>query len=110
MDINGIWIVILGILALPGGALITRWMSPIGFKAGGFLAGVLGGIIGIGLMLIVAGLPAYIKPAIPDVDALGAAIVSFFAVSAISASVGLLFNWLNYFIRTRSESNEALAE
>jgi len=110
MDINGIWILILGILALPGGVVITRWMSPIGYKTWGTLAGLLGGIIGIGLLEIIAGLPAYITPAIPDVDAFGAAVVSFFAVSAVSAAIGLLVNWLLSSMQARSAAEEALAE
>lgn len=110
MDINGIWILILGILALPGAAVITRWMSPIGSKALGLLAGVLGGILGLVFLEIIAGLPAYIKPAIPGVDALGGAVVSFFLVSATSAAVGLLVNWLRYSMQTRNRAEEALTE
>jgi hypothetical protein len=110
MDINGIWIAILGILALPGGAVITRWMSPIGRKTLGLLAGVLGGIIGLIFLEVIAGLPAYFPPAIKGVDALGAAIVSFFLVSATSAAVGLLVVWLSSSIRTRSRAEEALVE
>jgi hypothetical protein len=109
MDINGIWILILGILALPGGAIITRWMSPIGVKTLGLLAGLLGGILGLALLEVIAGLPAYIKPAVAGVDALGAAIVSFFLVSATSAAVGLLVNWLLSSTQTRNRE-EALAE
>ncbi|HEY7349675.1 MAG TPA: hypothetical protein VH599_15270 [Ktedonobacterales bacterium] len=111
MDINGIWILILGILALPGAAVITRWMSPVGNKAMGLLAGILGGIIGIVVLEVIAGLPAIMKPAIAGVDALGAAVVSFFLVSAASASAGLLVNWLLYSMQTRNNSpEEALAE
>ena len=109
MDINGIWILILGILALPGGAIITRWMSPIGVKTLGLLAGLLGGILGLALLEVIAGLPAYIKPAIAGVDALGGAIVSFFLVSATSAAVGLLVNWLLSSTQTRNRE-EALVE
>lgn len=109
MDINGIWILILGILALPGGAIITRWMSPIGVKTLGLLAGLLGGILGLALLEVIAGLPAYIKPAITGVDALGGAIVSFFLVSATSAAVGLLVNWLLSSTQTRNRE-EALVE
>jgi hypothetical protein len=110
MDINGIWILILGILALPGGAIITRWMSPIGRKTLGLLAGVLGGLIGLAILEVIAGLPAYIEPAIKGVDALGGAIVSFFLVSATSAAVGLLVNWLVSSTQTRSRAEEALVE
>lgn len=110
MDINGIWILILGILALPGGAIITRWMSPIGKKALGMLAGLLGGIIAIVILEIIAGLPDYFQPAIKGVDALGGAIVSFFLVSAASGAVGLLVNWLVSSTRTRNRVEEALAE
>ncbi len=110
MDINGIWIAIFGILALPGAAVITRWMSPVGNKRLGLLAGVLGGLIGIALLEVIAGLPAYIKPAIEGVDALGAAVVSFFLVSATSAAVGLLVNWLFYSMQSRNRSDEAFAE
>jgi hypothetical protein len=110
MDINGIWILILGILALPGGAIITRWMSPIGSKTRGLLAGLLGGIIGFAILEVIAGLPAYIKPAIQGVDALGGAVVSFFLVSATSAAVGLLVNWLFYALQPRNSREEALAE
>lgn len=110
MDINGIWILILGILALPGGAVITRWMSPIGNKTWGLLAGVLGGIIGLAFLEVIAGLPAYLKPAIQGVDALGGAVVSFFLVSAASAAVGLLVNWLLNSMQTRNRADEALSE
>ncbi len=109
MDINGFWILIMGILALPGGALITRWMSPIGVKTLGLLAGLLGGILGIVLMEVIAGLPAYIKPLIPGVDALAGAFVSFFLVSATSAAVGLLVNWLLTSAQPRNRE-EALIE
>jgi hypothetical protein len=110
MDINGIWILILGILALPSGAIIARWMSPIGRKTLGMLAGILGGIIGIAFLELIAGLPAYIEPAIKGVDALGGAIVSFFLVSATSAAVGLLVNWLFSSMQTRNRAEEALVE
>ncbi|HEY7357537.1 MAG TPA: hypothetical protein VH590_13760 [Ktedonobacterales bacterium] len=110
MDINGIWILILGILALPGGAIITRWMSPIGSKTLGMLAGLLGGIIGIVILEVIAGLPAYIPPAIHGVDALGGAIVSFFLVSATSAAVGLLVNWLRYAAQGSNRREEVFVE
>jgi len=110
MNINGIWILILGILALPGGAIITRWMSPIGVKTLGLLAGLLGGILGLALLEVIAGLPTYIKPAISGVDALGGAIVSFFLVSVTSAAVGLLVNWLVSSTQTRNRAEEALVE
>ncbi len=111
MDINGIWILVFGILALPGGAIITRWMSPIGRKTLGMLAGFLGGIIGLVILEVLAGLPAYITPAIKGVDALGGAVVSFFLVSATSASVGLLVNWLASAMQTRNNrTEEALVE
>ena len=110
MDINGIWILILGILALPGGAIITRWMSPIGRKTLGTLAGVLGGIIGLAFLEVIAGLPDYFPPAIKGVDALGAAIVSFFLVSATSAAVGLLVVWLSSSMRAGNRADEALVE
>ncbi len=110
MDINGIWIVIFGILALPGAAVITRWMSPVGNKRWGLLAGLLGGIIGLALLVVIAGLPAYIKPAIAGADALSAAIISFFLVSATSAAVGLLVNWLIFSMQARNRPDEALIE
>ena len=110
MDINGIWIVILGILALPGGAVITRWMSPIGRKTIGLVAGALGGIIAIVLLEVIAGLPQYITPVVSGVDAFAAAVVSFFTVSAASAAVGLLVNWAIQSLQTRSEPEEAFAE
>jgi hypothetical protein len=110
MDINGIWILIMGMLALPGAAVITRWMSPVGNKTWGLLAGLLGGIIGLAILEVIAGLPAYIKPAIPGVDALGGAIVSFFLVSATSAAVGLLVNWLLASAQSRNRTEEAFAE
>jgi hypothetical protein len=110
MDINGIWILILGILALPGGAVITRWMSPIGSKTLGLLGGVLGGLIGLALLEVIAGLPTYVTPLISNVDAFGAAVVSFFLVSATSAAVGLLINWLLNSAQTRNRADELLAE
>jgi hypothetical protein len=110
MDINGIWILILGILALPGGAIITRWMSPVGNKALGMAAAVLGGIIGLVILEVIAGLPDYIEPAIHGVDALGGAVVSFFLVSASSAAVGLLVNWLRASMQSGNRREEALVE
>jgi hypothetical protein len=110
MDINGIWILILGILALPGGMVITRWMSPIGNKTWGMIAAVLGGILAIALLEVIAGLSAVLPPAVHGVDALSAAVVSFFTVSAASAAVGLLVNWLISFMHNRGEPEEALAE
>lgn len=111
MGINGIWILIMGILALPGGMVITRWMSPIGNKTWGMLAAVLGGFLAIGLLEVIAGgLSAIRQPLIQGTDALSAAIVSFFTVSAASAAVGLLVNWLISFTQNRGGSEEALAE
>ena len=110
MDINGFWIAVLGVVALPGGAIITRWMSPVGQKTIGMLAGLLGGIIAIGLLEVLAGLPHYITPLISGVDAFGAAVVSFFTVSAASAAIGLLVNWAVSSWQSGSESEEALAE
>ena len=110
MDINGIWILILGVLALPGGAIITRWMSPIGSKTWGLWAGVLGGLLAIALLEVIAGLPDLIPPLVQGVDAFSAAVVSFFTVSAASAAVGLLVNWLIAPAQRRNEPEEALAE
>jgi hypothetical protein len=110
MDLNGIWILILGILALPGGAVITHWMSPIGQKTWGMLAGLLGGILGLVLLEVIAGGLAGIQPLVQNVDAFGAAVVSFFTVSAASAAVGLLVNWFLYSMQHRNRTEEALAE
>jgi hypothetical protein len=100
MNINGIWMLILGILALPAGAIITRWMSPIGSKTWGLLGGSLGGVIGLVILELLGGIDAPPSlPVISAVDAFDAAVVSFFGVSAFSAAVGLLINWGVYLIR-----------
>jgi hypothetical protein len=97
MNINGVWILILGILALPSGAIITRWMSPIGVKTWGLIGGFVGGLIGLAIVEILGGIDAPpALPAISAVDATDAAVVSFFAVSAFGAAVGLLINWSIY--------------
>jgi hypothetical protein len=109
MNINGIWILILGILALPAGAIITRWMSPVGAKTWGLLGGLLGGVIGLVLLEILGGIDAPPSlPAISAVDATDAAVVSFFGVSAFGAAVGLLINWSVYLAKNRE--NSSLAE
>lgn len=109
MNINGIWILILGILALPAGAIITRWMSPIGNKTWGLIGGLLGGVIGLVIMEILGGIDAPPSlPVISAVDALDAAVVSFFAVSAFGAAVGLLINWGIY--AAKNSGNDSFAE
>jgi hypothetical protein len=111
MNVNGITILIFGILALPGGAIITRWMSPIENKRWGLAAGTLGGLLAIALLVVIGGgLTAIPQPLIQGVDALTGGVASFFAVSAASAAVGLLVNWLIYFLENRHEPEEALAE
>ena len=99
MNVTGISILILGILALPGGAVITRWMSPIENKRWGLAAGAVGGLLGIALLEVIAGgLTAVTQPLIQGVDAFSGSIAGFFAVSAVSAAIGLLVNWLIYFM------------
>ena len=110
MGINGIWIAIMGILALPGGAIITRWMSPIGSKAWGMIAGVLGGLLGIALLEVLGGNLAGIPPVIPGADAFTVAVLSFLGVSAASAAIGLLLNWLLYSWQHKNEMEERFAE
>jgi hypothetical protein len=110
MGVNGIWIAIMGILALPGGAIITRWMSPIGSKAWGMIAGVIGALLGIVLLEILGGDIAGIPSVIPGADAFTVAVLSFFGVSAASAAIGLLVNWLLYSWHHRSEMEERFAE
>ncbi len=109
MNLNGIWILILGILALPAGAIITRWMSPIGAKTWGLIGGLVGGVIGLVIIEILGGIDAPPSlPVISAVDALDAAVVSFFAVSAFSAAVGLLINWSIYAVK--NSGNGSFAE
>ena len=109
MNINGIWMLILGILALPAGAIITRWMSPIGNKTWGLIGGLIGGIVGLVIMEILGGIDAPPSlPAISAVDAMDAAVVSFFAVSAFGAAVGLLINWGIY--AAKNPGDNSLAE
>ena len=110
MNINGIWILILGILALPAGAIITRWMSPIGNKTWGLIGGVIGGVIGLVIMEILGGIDSPPSlPVISAVDAMDAAVVSFFAVSSFGAAVGLLINWSIYAVKNPGDNN-SLAE
>ena len=110
MNVTGIWILIMGILALSGGAIITRWMSPIGIKTWGLIAGVIGGIAGIVLLEVIAGGINGINPLIAGEDAFSVAVLSFFGISATSAAVGLLVNWLLNSFQTRNENEEAFAE
>ncbi len=110
MNVNGIWILILGILALPGAAVITRWMSPIGKKNIGLVAGVFGGILAIALLEVISGGINGITPLVAGVDAFSAAVVSFFTVSAASAAVGLLVNWALHSLQSRNGAEEAFAE
>lgn len=110
MNITGVWILVMGILALPGGAVITRWMSPIGSKAWGLIAGIIGGLIGIALLEVIAGGITGITPLIPGEDAFSVAVLSFLGVSAASAAIGLLVNWLLNSFQNRSNSEEAYAE
>lgn len=110
MNVTGIWILIMGILALPGGAIITRWMSPIGVKTWGLIAGVIGGLIGIALLEVIAGGISGVKPLIPGEDAFSVAVLAFLGVSAASATIGLLVNWLLNSFQSRGNSEEAYAE
>ena len=110
MNVTGIWILIMGILALPGGAIITRWMSPIGAKTWGLIAGVIGGFVGIALLQVIAGGITGIKPLIAGEDAFSVAVLSFLGISAASAAIGLLVNWLLNSFQNRSETEEAFAE
>jgi hypothetical protein len=110
MNVTGVWILIMGILALPGGAIITRWMSPIGAKAWGLMAGIIGGLIGIVLLEVIAGGVSGVKPLIPGEDAFSVAVLAFFGVSAASAAIGLLVNWLINSFQNRNGSEEVYAE
>lgn len=110
MNVTGIWILVMGILALPGAALITRWMSPIGAKTWGLLAGLIGGLAGILVLEVIAGGLYGITSPIAGEDAFSVAVLSFFGVSAASAAVGLLVNWLINLWQARSENQEALPE
>lgn len=110
MTVTGIWILVMGILALPGAALMTRWMSPIGAKTWGMLAALGGGIAGILLLEVIAGGLYGITSPIAGEDAVSVALLSFFGVSAVSAAVGLLVLWLINVWQTRSEDQDALRE
>jgi hypothetical protein len=110
MNVTGMWILVMGILALPGAALITRWMSPIGAKTWGMIAGLCGGIAGILLLEVLAGGLYGITSPIAGEDAVSVALISFLGVSAASAAVGLLVNWLINVWQTRSKDQEALEE
>ncbi len=111
MGVNGIWIAVMGILfALPSGAIITRWMSPIGSKTWGLIAGVIGALLGIALLEVLGGNIAGLPPVIPGADAFTVAVLSFLGVSAASAAIGLLVNWLLYSWQHRSEMEESFVE
>jgi hypothetical protein len=110
MNLNGIWMLLAGIiLGLPAAAIVTRWMSPIGAKTWGLIGGIVGGLIGLVIVEVLAGIDA--PPALPvisSVDAFSAAVVSFFGVSAFGAAVGLLINWSIYL--ARHPNNNSLGE
>src|ERR1051326_3049206 len=110
MNVTGMWILVMGILALPGAALITRWMSPIGAKTWGMIAGLGGGIAGILLLEVFAGGLYGVTSPIAGEDAVSVALLSFFGVSAFAAAVCLLALWLINAWQTRNEHQETEEE
>jgi len=110
MGVNGIWILLMGIVALFGGAVITGWMSPIGSKTWGRIAGAIGGLLGIVLLEVLAGNVGGAVAVIPGEDAFSVAVLSFLGVSATSAAIGLLVNWLLASWQRRPETEESFIE
>jgi hypothetical protein len=85
-------------------------MSPVGNKTWGMLAGLRGGIAGILLFEVIAGGLYGLTSPIAGEDAVSVALIGFLGVSAVSAAVGLLVNWLLTLWQSRGEDQDALAE